>query len=221
LIMIGVSGESSEALSPKFIKQGANDFLRKPFHPEEFYCRIIHNIESLELIETITFNAQRDHLTGLFHRSHFFNLAREHYNYACQHDTPLAMAVINIDDFSRVNHIHGNAWGDEALKQIAKKLQQMLGRFVLARADSDDFYVLVPGVENDKAVGLINKVKQLLAAEVLIINSEPMHFSFSAGVTNGLLESFDAQVSRAKVLLRRAKEAGGQMIVDDEDEDAR
>ncbi|WP_246841673.1 response regulator [Cellvibrio sp. PSBB023] len=110
LIMIGVSGESSEALSAKFIKHGANDFLRKPFHPEEFYCRIIHNIESLELVEQITYNAQRDHLTGLYHRSYFFNAARELYNAAREKSAPLSMAVINIDNFSEINQHYGNAW---------------------------------------------------------------------------------------------------------------
>lgn len=217
LIMIGVSGESSEALSAKFIKHGANDFLRKPFHPEEFYCRIIHNIESLELMEQITYNAQRDHLTGLFHRSHFFNAARELYKNAEEKAAPLAMAIINIDHFSAINEKHGNGWGDVALKYIANSLHTMLGRFLFARADSDDFYVLMPGLDHEKAAALLTKVKQLLAAEVYVINGETMHFYFSAGITGQMCQSLDQQIAKANVYLRRAKEAGGNMIVDDGD----
>lgn len=220
LIMIGVSGESSEALSAKFIKHGANDFLRKPFHPEEFYCRIIHNIESLELIEQITFNSQRDHLTGLYHRSYFFNAAREYYRQAQEKGSPLAMAVINIDHFSHVNQQHGNAWGDIALKYIAESLQSMLGRFLLARADSDDFYVLMPGLDNEKAGALLSKVKQLLASETYPINGESMRFYFSAGITSKLQQSLDQQIAYATAYLQRAKEAGGNVIVDDGDEGA-
>src|SRR5690606_23631802 len=165
LIMIGISGESNEALSAKFIKHGANDFLRKPFHPEEFYCRIIHNIETLELMEQVTFAAQRDHLTGLYHRHHFFNIARDAHRVAREKGTPLAAAVINIDRFSEVNLVHGNNWGDVALQAIARQLDTMLGRFVLSRADSDYFYVLLPGLDNEKAVALISRVRQLVAAE--------------------------------------------------------
>ena len=219
LIMIGVSGESSEALSAKFIKHGANDFLRKPFHPEEFYCRIIHNIESLELIEQITFNAQRDHLTGLYHRSYFFNAARDYYRQAQEKNSPLAMAIINIDHFSDINEVHGNAWGDIALKYIANSLQEMLGRFLLARADSDDFYVLMPGLDNEKAAALLSKVKQLLASEEYKINDEAVHFYVSAGITSKLQHSLDQQIAMATTYLHRAKEAGGNMIVDDGDED--
>lgn len=219
LIMIGVSGESTEALSAKFIKHGANDFLRKPFHPEEFYCRIIHNIESLELVEQITYNAQRDHLTGLYHRYHFFNAARELYKNAREKSAPLAMAVINIDGFSLVNQRHGNAWGDVALKHIATNLNHMLGRFLLARADSDDFYVLMPGLDNERAAALLSKVKQLLATESCAIDGEEIYFYFSAGVTGQLYESLDQQIARATTYLQRAKEAGGNMVVDDGDAD--
>ncbi len=219
LIMIGVSGESSEALSAKFIKHGANDFLRKPFLPEEFYCRVIHNIESLELIEKITYNAQRDHLTGLFHRPYFFNAAREIYRNAQEKSLPLACAVINVDKFSLINQHYGSAWGDIALKKIAASLQSMLGRFLLARADSDDFYVLMAGLDNEKAVALLDKVKQLLAAESFVIDGENKHFYFSAGVTNNLQSSIDQQIALATKYMRRAKDAGGQMIVDDGDED--
>ena len=217
LIMIGVSGESSEALSAKFIKHGANDFLRKPFHPEEFYCRIIHNIESLELVEQITYNAQRDHLTGLFHRSYFFNAARELYKQAEEKAAPLSMAIINIDHFSDINDTHGNGWGDVALKYIATSLHAMLGRFLLARADSDDFYVLMPGLDHEKAAALLTKVKQLLAAESYDINGEATHFYFSAGITSQMCQSLDHQIALANAFLRRAKDAGGNMIVDDGD----
>jgi diguanylate cyclase (GGDEF)-like protein len=219
LIMIGVSGESNEALSAKFIKHGANDFLRKPFLPEEFYCRIIHNIEYLELVEQITSSAQRDHLTGLYHRSHFFNAARELYKSAQEKSAPLSMAIINVDRFSEINVRYGNAWGDFALKHIANSLNNMLGRFLLARADSDDFYVLMPGLDHEKAAALLSKVKQLLAAEACVIDNESHSFYFSAGVTSQLHQSLDQQIAQANTYLHHAKEAGGNMIVDDGDEE--
>lgn len=219
LIMIGVSGDSNEALSAKFIKHGANDFLRKPFHPEEFYCRIIHNIESLELIEQIKYQAQRDHLTGLYHRAYFFNSAREPYQQAQTNQTPLALAVINIDHFAKINETHGNSWGDYVLRELANRLQQMLGRFLLARADSDDFYVLMPGLDNEKAAALLSKVKQLLASDAFQINGQGQHLSVSIGLTNQLCGSLDQQLARAISYLQRAKEAGGSMLVDDGDEE--
>jgi diguanylate cyclase (GGDEF)-like protein len=218
LLMIGVSDESGSSLPAKFIKQGANDFLRKPFNPEEFYCRVIHCIESAELVEQINQNSRRDYLTRLFHRPYFFSAAQELYSHAKEKSSPLSLAVINIDKFNAVNLKFGNLWGDVALQQIAEQLETMLGRFLLARLEGDAFCVLMPGLDNEKAVALLDKVKQLLAAEAIQISGEPQHFSFSAGVTNNLLDTFDQQFAQATRYMYRAKDAGGQMIVDDHDE---
>jgi diguanylate cyclase (GGDEF)-like protein len=218
LIMIGLSGESSEALSAKFIKQGANDFLRKPFYPEEFYCRIIHNIESLEQIERITYLAQRDQLTGLYHRHYFFNIAQDIYRNAQEKSLPLTAVAINIDGFRQINQAYGNAWGDMALQHFAQRLNEMLDRFLLARADGDQFYVLLPGLDNNKAVALIARVRQLVAAEPMLINDTAYYFSFSAGVTARLGSSLDEFIAHAVSLLNHAREAGGNITVDDQDD---
>lgn len=46
--VIGISGHAKETISVRFLKNGANDFLLKPFSKEEFYCRVTQNIEYLE-----------------------------------------------------------------------------------------------------------------------------------------------------------------------------
>ncbi len=53
LAIIGISGSSDNSLTARFIKSGANDYLHKPFCTEEFNCRLMHNIEYIENIETI------------------------------------------------------------------------------------------------------------------------------------------------------------------------
>lgn len=218
LVMIGISGESSEALSAKFIKHGANDFLRKPFHPEEFYCRVLHNVESLELMEQVAYAAQRDQLTGLYHRHHFFNLARDLYRTTSARGTALAAAILNVDGLGYINEKYGSEWGDHALGCIAQHLEKMLQKFLLCRADGDDFYVLLSGLDNEKAVALIGEVRRLIAAEAIMLDNEPVYLSLSAGVTSQRGQSIDEQLAHAKRLLQLAKEAGGNMTVDDENQ---
>lgn len=218
LVMIGISGESSEALSAKFIKQGANDFLRKPFHPEELYCRVINNIELLELAERVTYSAERDQLTGLYHRNHFFTAAQGLKQAALEKHVPLSAAVINLDNFRQYNEVYGNQGGDLVLQHLAGLLQQMLSRFLLCRAGADEFYVLMPGLDNEKAVSLLSKVRQLVSAEPVMINQESNTCSFSAGVTSRASESIDQQIFRAQKFLRLAKESGGSMVVGDEED---
>lgn len=218
LIMIGVSGESSEALSAKFIKHGANDFLRKPFHPEEFYCRVIHNLELLEQVELLDYYADRDPLTGLYHRSYFFRHAQDLESQAREKSTPLAFAVLNLDDFALINQRFGNQGGDLVLQHVATLLQQMLDRFLLCRASGDEFFVLLPGLDNEKAVSLISRVRQLVAAAPVVVQGESFCCNFSAGVTNLVCASMDEQLNQAVKFLQLAKESSGGMVVGDDEE---
>lgn len=53
LAIIGISGSKDSSLTARFIKNGANDYLHKPFCVEELNCRLMHNIQYLENMETI------------------------------------------------------------------------------------------------------------------------------------------------------------------------
>jgi diguanylate cyclase (GGDEF)-like protein len=219
LTIIGVSAEVNDTLSAKFIKLGANDFLRSPFHPEEFYCRVMHCVESLELMQRIAYYADRDYLTEIYHRAYFLKQARNLYEEAKNTSTLLTLAVINIDQFNEINIQHGSEWGDDALKFVSKHLNTMLDRFLFARAESDTFYLAMPGLDHERATALLNKVKQLLYADTYSINGEASNFSFSAGVTDKPFTNIDQQLTHATDYMRRAKDAGGGMIVDEDDEE--
>jgi diguanylate cyclase (GGDEF)-like protein len=219
LIIIGLSGESNESLSANFLKQGANDFLKKPFLPEEFYCRISHNLEHIELVDQIKTIMQQDHLTSVFNRHYFFDAAQEYYRNARENSTPLAFAVINLDHFSHLNDQYGHEAGDTILIHVARNLNRMLERFLLCRADGDNFFVLLAGLDNERAVALVSRVRQLLSEEACLMNGEQQRIYFSAGVSNKYYEGIDQHIKSATHLLRLGKEAGGNRVLGDDDEE--
>ncbi len=73
LSILALSGNDDDGVNALFLKNGANDYIKKPFSKEEFYCRVNNSIEALENIQTITKYANRDHLTGLYNKRHFFH----------------------------------------------------------------------------------------------------------------------------------------------------
>jgi diguanylate cyclase (GGDEF)-like protein len=220
LIIIGLSAEGHSNLSAKFIKNGANDFLQKPFNQEEFYCRVIHNIESLELLEAVRDAANKDHLTGLYNRRYFFDQGSPIYDHAAETQTPMAAVVLDIDHFKNVNDTYGHEVGDKVLIGFAEILTDTLGRFLMARTGGEEFFALLPGLDNEKAVAYIDKVRSIVSSTPFEVGlDEPLYVSFSAGVSNVLLESLDEQISRADEHLYRAKDAGRNFVIGDDEDD--
>lgn len=219
LIIIGLSAEGQGSLSAKFIKNGANDFLPKPFNHEEFYCRIMHNVESLELIEKIRDAANRDHLTGAYNRRYFFDQGEDLYEHAKSSNAPLAAVVLDIDHFKRINDTYGHDGGDQVLVAFSHMLYETLGRFLVARAGGEEFFVLLPGIDNEKALSLIDRVRSIAASSPVEVNGDEVFVTFSAGVSNVYSDNLDEQLNLADEHLYRAKEAGRNLVIGDDDEE--
>ena len=218
LIVIGLSAEGEGRLSAKLIKSGANDFLSKPFNPEEFYCRINHNIESLELVERIKDAVNRDYLTQLYSRRYFFEEGDRIRRIAVEQSKPLALAILNIDDFKSLNDEYGNLAGDLVLKKIAEVLSKALFRFLVARAGGKEFYVLMSGLDNQKAMILVDKIRTIISSETFELNGESFFVTCSGGISNELGDCLQDQIAIAGTYLHRAKEAGKNIIIAEDDE---
>jgi diguanylate cyclase (GGDEF)-like protein len=216
LVIIGISSEGESVLSAKFIKGGANDFLKKPFNHEEFYCRVSANIELVELVEQIRDAANRDELTGTYSRKYFFQQAQERYQEATFKASSLSLGVIELDNFSEINTSYGNEIGDKVIQIVSRRFVELFDRFILARAGGTKFYVLLPGLSNDKSAAFLEKVRQIVVSESIDIDEQSISVPFSAGVSSQQGENLDALVSNAEKCLLRAKEAGGDLVFGDD-----
>ena len=219
LVIIGLSAEGEGGLSAKFIKTGANDFLSKPFNPEEFHCRINHNIESLELVEQIKDSSNRDFLTNLYSRRFFFQEGDQLRQAATDDGKPMALAILNLDDFKALNETYGNLRADFVLKEVAAILNKSLFRFLVARASGKEFYIYMKGLSNEKAVVLMDKVRAIIAKETFVYGEDHLHVTCSIGVSNTLGECLQDQIKHAEKYLIRAKEAGKNFVIGEDDDE--
>lgn len=79
LAIIGIFATNEKSLAARFIKYGANDFLTKPFAPEELLCRVNQNLEQLELLTKLREMTYRDYLTQLFNRRYLFEKLKNNF----------------------------------------------------------------------------------------------------------------------------------------------
>ena len=218
LIIIGLSVQELNrgSLSAKFIKNGANDFLSKPFNHEEFNCRIKHNIESLELLEAIRYQANNDYLTGLPNRRCFFNNGEDIHKQAQKNQSALSAGIIDLDLFKRVNDDYGHNVGDKVLQFFSEQIKDYFVDYILSlgRTGGEEFCILMPGLSSFEAGEFMDEFRQQLSEQSIFINEDTrLTVTFSCGISDDIGQSLDQQIGHADENLYRAKEAGRNQVV--------
>lgn len=212
LSVIGISGASNGIHSARFIKNGADDFLRKPFCPEEFYCRITQNIESLNNIAQLQVAATTDYLTELLNRRAFFNEAQSRINGYSKRDISYGLAMIDIDHFKAVNDTYGHEAGDQALKVIALYLRKHFGSGLTARIGGEEFAVLLPGLDEDQLHGKLENFRRDIAVSMIPTGEYEISVSVSIGAIFNSRDLLPKQLNDADNALYRAKENGRNQL---------
>lgn len=214
--IIGVSTSRNQPLTAKFIKNGANDFLTKPFCPEEFYCRVMQNIEHIESVETIQKQADTDHLTGLYNRRYFFEQVAPVIRQRSTQETSSTLAMLDIDHFKSINDTYGHDAGDRVLKAIAKLMQRHFGtKYLVARVGGEEFCVFFDTLGRNQAVLMLDDFRQDMESLDFNLGHTNIMCTMSIGITHGCESTFDDIMIKADDLLYDAKESGRNMVIAD------
>ena len=197
-----------------FLKNGANDFIAKPFLKEELICRVNNTIENMENINKIANFANKDFLTGLFNRRYFYDDMQEYLASLEENPMPYAVAVIDIDGLKNINDKYGQDSGDKILKLLAKKLiDDTKSSDIAARFGGGEFCVLLKNVSQEDAVKFFVGLRAAIAANPINIKNESVKISVSIGVTFGKSDySVDEILELADEALYRAKENGKNRV---------
>jgi diguanylate cyclase (GGDEF)-like protein len=133
---------------------------------------------------------------------------------------PLAILVIDIDDFKRLNDRLGHAAGDEILARIAQILNGAVrGSDLCARYGGEEFVILAPGTDTQGAYALAEKVRTAIAESSFIVDDSlrPLRVTVSVGVAafTGNRKRFFQKADQA---LYRAKADGKNCVIVHEDD---
>ncbi|MDD5250068.1 MAG: diguanylate cyclase [Rhodocyclaceae bacterium] len=212
LAIIGISSSDDETISARFIKCGANDFIRRPYSYEEFVCRINQNVDMLELIQANRDAAYRDFLTGLFNRRYFF-LTGSKLHDAARKSGRLVLAMIDIDHFKKINDEHGHPCGDAALRHLGAALVEHFPQALVARLGGEEFAVLLDDADADEARAQLESFRQSLRRTPLADGGKIIEMAVSIGLADQPGADLDEMIKRADTRLYQAKENGRDRIV--------
>lgn len=211
--IIGLSGEGSGELSARFLKIGANDFLAKPFYNEEFFSRIMQNLETMEQLEEIREASRRDYLTNLYNRRYFYESAETLFKNTTKSSAHLSVAILDIDHFKQVNDEYGHDVGDLVIKNLAGLLNSEFSDQLVARFGGEEFCILFSGTKTDDVMQRLDDFRMKLQSQSLDIETESIRYTVSTGVDVSAEKGIDKMITSADEALYRAK-AGGRNRVE-------
>jgi len=209
LVIIGLSSEGDSSLTAKFIKAGANDFLKKPFYHEEFHCRVIHNLEAQEMLETIRDLASIDPLTKLKNRRYLFDDGDKLYRKSAP---DISLAMLDLDHFKQVNDTYGHSIGDNLLVEMGKEITKAFPDVLACRFGGEEFCLLA----NLDGVSLLAMIENFLETiRSKQYTDAKLTVTCSVGVCANTTSSLHDSIIVADNNLYEAKRAGRDRVVAD------
>ena len=205
--VIVMTSPSEKTDASIFLKNGASDFIAKPFSKEELICRVNNTIEAMENINKIANFANRDFLTGVYNRRFFYSDVEEYVQIAEETNEPYAFAMIDVDYFKKINDTYGHDGGDKILKSIAKILNDNTkGSDIVARFGGEEFCVVLKKINKEEAVKFFVNLRAKVAENKVTIKKEKVKVTISIGVSFGnghceiddMLEACDSALYTAK-----------------------
>ncbi|WP_041521957.1 GGDEF domain-containing protein [Gilvimarinus agarilyticus] len=159
--------------------------------------------------------AQRDKLTGLLNR-HGLELSLEAY--APDSGTPMAILLLDIDHFKRINDRRGHDQGDKVLIQVATVLTQNIrSGDLVARWGGEEFLIVAENIAPHEIYGLAEKIRTQIFATEYDASQSPLVVSASVGAVQWRTdESFEQSLHRADEHLYQAKALGRNCSVTDQ-----
>jgi diguanylate cyclase (GGDEF)-like protein len=170
-------------------------------------------LDNAQVRETLELQAQTDSLTGLYNHRYFHDRLRAEITRATRTHDSIAVLMLDIDDFKRVNDVHGHGTGDQLLVALADVLRGSVRLSdVVCRLGGEEFGVIMPSCDAGAAVGLAKRLLEAIGKE----SFEPADgLTVSIGIAQGPEHATNPRelVACAEAAMMAAKARGKKQAV--------
>jgi diguanylate cyclase (GGDEF)-like protein len=191
---------------------GGDIFIKKPVDPKNLISLVRLRADRSRVLRSMI---ERDSLTALYNHGQFKERLTQEFNRSRRTNSPLSLAMIDIDHFKSVNDRFGHPVGDRVIRGLAGLLTSRLRTTdIVGRYGGEEFGVLLLDTPLHAATIVIDGIRRIMCETTFDIGDQSLSVTFSAGIASASDIETPAQfIAAADRHLYDAKRAGRNRVV--------
>lgn len=217
IFLTGISDSSAEEVG---LNMGAADFITKPFRTAVLLARVRNHLQLAQQRHLLERLSHSDGLTGIANRRYFNTMLAREFSRMQRQNHPLALVMLDVDEFKAFNDHYGHVHGDECLQQVAQTIARCMQRpgDMVARYGGEEFVCLLPETDLPGALTIAHAIQAAVdALQMPHVQAQAAEFvTVSMGIAAALpseLGNSRELLAMADARLYRAKRSGRHRIV--------
>jgi len=201
------------------LNAGADDYITKPFMPQELEVRLRVGGRILALQKSLEkalalqrYQAQHDPLTGILNHGEILQVLEKEITRAERQGSSLAVLMGDLDHFKKVNDTYGHVAGDAVLVDVAERMRKNIRLYdSIGRYGGEEFLLVLPGCTEDEAFQIANRILKNIQSHPVQFQGNSIPVTISLGLAFNKVGERSEQidlVQAADTALYQAKQNG-------------
>ncbi len=195
---------------------GADDYIAKPFNPEEMQVRVRAGRRIAELEQELSYRATRDALTNVYNRGAIIDVLEKEMARQGRAQHPVSIIFCDLDYFKQVNDSFGHVAGDDVLREVTRRMAGSMRPYdAFGRYGGEEMLCVLPACDMAGALEVAERMRAAVANQPVATVAGEVAITVSIGVatmTRDEVSSLSEFLQRADRALYRAKQNGRNCV---------